>query len=53
MSKDPLQHSLVLIQLRPIQLNLYQMEALSMKKKQGREAIWRKEQGMILIQDQM
>lgn len=32
MSKDPLQHSLVLIQLRPIQLNLYQMEALSMKK---------------------
>lgn len=32
MSKYPLQHSLVLIQWRPIQLNLSQMEALSMKK---------------------
>lgn len=52
MPKYPLQHSPLLIQLRPTQLNLYQMEALSMKK-QGREAVLRKEQWMILIQDQI
>lgn len=45
MSQYHLQHSLGLPQLRPIQLNLYQMEALSVKNQKKRNYLEKKNKG--------